>query len=894
MKDVSETDARPTGDLEHPFSSPSPLGDAVSEPKCTEETLRRQVEELATLQAIVLDIAAPHDLPTLLQTIVERATRLLDAPGGGLYLCDPERQEVRCVVSYNTPHDYTGVVLKYGEGAAGVVAQTGQPLIIDDYRIWPGRAPTYEQDQPFTAVLSAPMLWQGQVIGVIRVLHNVETRRFTPKDLQLLTLLANHAAIAVANTRLYEKTRRRVQELESLYQASTSVVGNLKLEETLQRIIDAAVHAVPAAQKGSLHLLDEQRNVLVMRAGHGFSREVMEAATFRVGEGYTGWVFAHNQPLILANVKTDPRTKVIELPEVEEEKSAICVPLVVKGKTIGTITLDSVASYNAFNEDDLRVLSAFATQAAIAFENARLYEVAQRELAERKRAEERLRQSQQLLERTLHSLEDAVFIMDAKTTQILDCNHAASRIFGYNREEMLGRTTAFLHVNRAALEQFRRHLFSAVEKRGFLHLFEFQMKRKDGTIFPTEHSVTPLEDEQGNRTGWVSVVRDITEHKRLEEQLRYSQRMETVGRLAGGVAHEFNNLLMAITGYASLAIDTLRLDDPVREDLEQIVKIAEQGANLTRQLLALGRRQIIAPRVINLNDLILNMDKMLRRLLGDDIELVTVPAPDLGLVKVDPGQIEQALINLVVNARDAMPRGGKLTIETANVTLDEDYVRQHVGTVPGDFVLLAVSDTGVGMTEEVKEHLFEPFFTTKEIGQGTGLGLSTVYGIVKQHEGYIWVYSEPGQGTTFKIYLPRVREKPERLPRQDEEGYLPRGTETVLVVEDDPAVREVMVRILREQGYTVLEAASADEALQIAARAEGIQLLLTDVVMPKMSGKALAERLRVIYPNLKVLYVSGYSDNAIAHHGIFEKGIAFLQKPFTIAALARKVREVLG
>jgi signal transduction histidine kinase len=387
----------------------------------------------------------------------------------------------------------------------------------------------------------------------------------------------------------------------------------------------------------------------------------------------------------------------------------------------------------------------------------------------------------------------------------------------------------------------------------------------------------------------------IGERKRLEAQFLQAQKMEGIGRLAGGVAHDFNNLLTAITGYAGLARDTLTPTDPLHDDLEAILEAANRAAALTRQLLIFARRQVLEPRVLNLNDLVLNVDKLLRRLIGEDIELVTLPTPDLWLVKADANQIEQMVVNLAVNARDAMPDGGTLTIETANVVLGETYARQHVGVTPGPCVRLAVSDTGVGMTPEVQAQIFDPFFTTKEAGKGTGLGLATCYGIIKQHGGHIWVYSEVGHGTTFKVYLPRGMEAADiRLIEQAPEAEL-RGNETVLLVEDEGAVRQLAARVLRQLGYTVLEAGDGADALRVADKHCGaIDLLLADVVLPQLRGTALAECLQERLPDLKVLFMSGYTDQTIVHHNILEPDVAFLQKPFSPELLARKVREVLA
>ncbi len=392
---------------------------------------------------------------------------------------------------------------------------------------------------------------------------------------------------------------------------------------------------------------------------------------------------------------------------------------------------------------------------------------------------------------------------------------------------------------------------------------------------------------------FIAVFDNITERKRLEAQLRQAQKMESVGRLAGGVAHDFNNLLTVMLSSAALAKDGLSDHDPARADIIEIEEAGKRAATLTRQLLAFARRQVAEPRALDLNAVTLAMDKMLRRLISEDIELVTQLAEGVGTVWADPGHIEQVLVNLAVNARDAMPDGGKLTIGTSNTALDAESSARHVSMPPGEYVLLAVSDTGHGMAPEILEHIFEPFFTTKELGKGTGLGLSTCYGIVKQSGGWIWPYSEPNLGTTFKIYLPRIQAPADALaPRVP--AAVRGGTETILLVEDDPKVREVALRALRERGYLVLEAANGGEALRIAERlSEPIALLLTDVVMPHMGGRQLVERLRAVWPRMKVLYTSGYAEYSAVHHPGLRPGIALLPKPFDPTSLLSKVREVL-
>ena len=479
-----------------------------------------------------------------------------------------------------------------------------------------------------------------------------------------------------------------------------------------------------------------------------------------------------------------------------------------------------------------------------------------------------------------------MWVFDPETRRFLEANAAASALYGYSAEEF-GQMTLAGVQSEEDVERFAGSLLETVRPAPAI----WRHRTKSGRMIEVE--VAAHEIQYGGRPAELAVVIDITGRLRLEDQLRQAQKMEAVGMLAGGVAHDFNNLLTIITGYTQLILTSLAPSDKNRHSAEQVLKAADSAAALTRQLLAFSRRQVLQPRVLDLNQLVTGLSAMVRRLMGEDIELLLALQPDLGRVNADPGQLEQVLMNLVVNAREAMPQGGTLTIETANVMLDEDYASRHISVKPGPHILLAVSDNGAGMDEATKTRLFEPFFTTKSPGKGTGLGLSTVFGIVTQSGGSVEVYSEPGSGTSVKVYLPRM-DQPVALESAAQKKAAARGTETILLVEDEEMVRNLVHETLARQGYRILDASDPAEARRIAESHQGpIQLLIADVVMPKTSGRDLARELIRRRPDMKVLYMSGYTDAAVVSSGILYKEVAFLQKPFTPAALAEKVREVL-
>jgi two-component system, cell cycle sensor histidine kinase and response regulator CckA len=528
------------------------------------------------------------------------------------------------------------------------------------------------------------------------------------------------------------------------------------------------------------------------------------------------------------------------------------------------------------------------------------------------RTEQALRASELSYRRLFEAAKDGILILEADTGRISDVNPFLTEMLGYSHDELVGTSIWELGPFRDIVSNKAK--FEQLQQRGYVRYDNLPLETKDGRKIAVEFVSNVY--QAGDRNVIQCNIRDITERKRMEGQIHIlnaeaqqclderrrleaqfieAQKMEAIGQLAGGVAHDFNNILAVIIGCGELITSKLGADSPLRKYTEEIRHASERAAGLTRQLLIFSRKQTVQPTVLDLNDVVKDLDKLLRRLIDENIEMAIVPGKKIGRVKVDSGYLGQVLMNLVVNARDAMPNGGKLTIATNNVTLDENHARTHPSTNPGDYVLLSVSDTGSGMTEAVKARLFEPFFTTKPKGKGTGLGLATCQTIVQQSGGHIGVDSEVGKGTTFKIYFPRVEQPLNVAPRPAQTGPLPRGTETLLIVEDEPSVRHLAASVLEAQGYTVLRANNGQDALHVAREHKGppIRLVVTDVIMPLMGGKVMADWLKTTYPDLKILFTSGYTDDAIAQQGVLEPGVAFLPKPHTPSALARKVREML-
>jgi PAS domain S-box-containing protein len=668
--------------------------------------------------------------------------------------------------------------------------------------------------------------------------------------------------------------RKRAERLQSaLYRIAATTSSAEDIDEFY-----AAIHGIVGelmyAKNFYLALYEPRTDTL------SFPYFVDEAdpqpAPKRLGKGLTDYVLRTGQPLLTSE---EDFSAMVARGEVELVGSWsvdwLGVPLKRGGTTFGVLVVQSYDHRFRFGSAEKEVLTFVSQQIAVALE--------------RKRAQEAVRESEEryrlLFERNL-----AGVYRTTLAGRILECNEAFAHIFGYaSREELLGRDIRSLYPSDEDWQGFREALLQ------FRNLTNYEMRgeRKDRSAVWTLETAALLADEAAGEVIVEGTATDITERKLLEEQLRQSQKMEAIGQLAGGIAHDFNNLLTTVLGYSDMALRQLPEKDPVRSEIEEIQKAGERAANLTRQLLAFSRKQVFEPKVIDVNGLIGNSSRMLARLVGEHVRLVTQLEPSLGSVRADPGQLEQVIVNLVVNARDAMPEGGTLTIRTRNADVDAGSARRHFGIGPGRYVVLSVSDTGQGFDAETQKRVFEPFFTTKEKSRGTGLGLATVYGIVSQSGGQIFVSSEPGRGAMFAVYLPRegaaVLASGPASP-----VALRQGSETILLVEDEEAVRNLTRRLLESNGYTVLPAASAEQALEVAESHDGrLDMLLTDVIMPGLSGPELSRQLLGQRPDMRVLYVSGYPDETMASEGILDPGASFLQKPFTPDTLARKVREVL-
>jgi two-component system, cell cycle sensor histidine kinase and response regulator CckA len=667
---------------------------------------------------------------------------------------------------------------------------------------------------------------------------------------------------------------------ELIRQVTTEIIHAVSVTENLDallRVIHAALSKVLDAANAFVALRDPATEKFYFP----FFVDRYDAAPppdelQDLGRSCTSYVYRTGEAALISQTRFDQLASKGDVELVGTPcPSWLGAPLRTPAETIGVLVVQNYERDNVYTQRDLEFLSSVGGQIALAIE--------------RKRSEERARESEARLRVLIEQLPAVLWTVD-KNLRFTRAEGSGLARLGLKPNQVVGMTLSeYFETNDQSFTPIAAHLRAV---------------SGDPVTFPVEWKkgsyachVEPLRDSAGEVQGAICMALDVTDRKQLEEQFRQAQKMEAVGRLAGGIAHDFNNLLMVIQGYADLLADRLPVGEALHRNAEQIQTAAQRAAALTQQLLAFSRKQILAPKVLNVHTVVEDMEKMLQRLIGEDIELETASKPDLWLVKADRSQIEQVVMNLAVNARDAMPKGGRLMIETANVEFDASVSHSPAVVAPGKYVMLAVTDNGCGMDQKTQAHIFEPFFTTKEKGKGTGLGLATVYGVVKQSGGYVWVYSEPGHGTTFKIYLPRIEDETLTAPRANRERpeALQRGSEVVLLVEDEAGVRELAREYLEMSGYKVIVAADGHTAIELAALHQGvIHLLMTDMVMPGIGGRELAERVQAARPDIKILYMSGYTDQAVVHQGILGTDAPLLQKPFTLATLTGKLREILA
>ncbi|HEY7547619.1 MAG TPA: PAS domain S-box protein [Blastocatellia bacterium] len=699
-------------------------------------------------------------------------------------------------------------------------------------------------------------------------------------DHQVVAAILNSTDITErkrAEEALQKKAEQTIRHQKALLELAQMDLSGL--DEAIRKITEVDAMTLGVERAGVWFFNEEASEIICADLYLSSKKTHQSGTTLRVAL-YPQYFesLASNRAIAAADIADDPRTSQFARDRLipPEAASMLDVPVWLRGKIVGILCHEHAGAVREWSPEEQDFASSVADLVSLAIE-----------ASQRRRVEEALRASEEKYRELVENLSDVIYSVDPKG-RINYISPSAEALSEYTLSEASGRPlTDFLHEEDRPLARwyFKKYLS------GISETFESRLITKSGQVRWVRSSGKSVVS-MGRVTGVQGVITDITERKELEHQLLQSQKMEAIGMLAGGVAHDFNNLLTGILGYTQLILRRLPDADPMRKEIEEVEKASVQAASLTNQLLAFSRQQVLQPRVIDLNDVIIENSRLLRRIIGEDVELVTVLAPDLRCIKADAMQIQQVMLNLAVNARDAMPHGGKLTIETASVSIDPDSGHKHIGIISGPCVMLTVSDTGSGMDDETRLRIFEPFFTTK--GRGSGLGLSTVYGIVRQSGGNIMVQSEVGRGTRFTIYLPRVDERAEKLATTSRGVDMLRGSETILLVEDSRIIRDMACEALRLCGYAVVAASGSGEALLMCERHESpIHLLLTDVVMPHLSGPELAERLTRVRPEMKVLYMSGYTDNELARHGIVDTDVAFIQKPFTPTSLSLKVREVL-
>ena len=854
------------------------IGQDVTVQRQSERQILQRSMELSLLVEAGQEFGRELGWEPTLRRVAQRVREHLNADSCTLYLLEPDRETLRPAVTVGpNAEQLMDFSLKVGQGITGDVAQTGVPELVNHAERDPRAVQVPGTEVEPESLICVPLVARGETFGVLTV-SRLGGREFAPEDLRLVTGLAHLAASAIQNARLYQQTRQRVEQLGALHETLLDIGREVDLETLLETIVKRACLLL-GGEGGGLYLYDPAEGVARCMVSYRTLRDY-RGIVLRPGEGVAGRVIATGQPLLIEDYRTwEGRADVFE--EDQPFRAVISAPLRWQEEIAGVIHV--LGYQRTFTHEDLWLLEQFAAQAALAYGKTLLLKASRQ--AELTALQEAARRAH-----LMESMAEGLIVLDT-SWRIVEVNRALCQMTGFGREEFVGKSPPFPHWPPGRAGEYLATVQQLLKELTPLGPLELTFQRKDGSTFPALVSISPVRDEAWEVTGFIAVLLDLTERQMLEDQLRQAQKMEAIGTLAGGIAHDFNNILVGILGYASLLQSELPESSPLQKDVSTIIKSARRAADLTQQLLSFARRTRRQVAPVDLNDLVQEVVTLLQQTVDRRIEIVTQLAPGLPAVEGDGSQLQQVILNLSLNACEAMPTGGRLTLRSHAVQFSEAHTAGDFSLRPGQYVVLEVTDTGAGMDQSVQRHIFEPFFTTKE--HGRGLGLATSYGIVRAHEGVIRVQSAPGKGSTFSVFLPSIGTRVQRtLPVLEARPV--GGTETLLVVDDEEMVRDMLARALQAEGYRVLTAEDGQQGVEVFAQCKDeIDLVVLDLMMPHLNGAEALRHLREIEPAVRVLISSGYSPEGEGQHLLDAGAEGFLQKPYDVDQVLLTVRQVL-